>query len=272
MTSENLLDAISIVLVKTSHPGNVGSTARAMKTMGLSRLVLVQPKSADICAQPEAIALASGAGDVLETAQVVSSLAEALDSAQISFALSARLRELGPVLQSPLQAATEAKALVSSGGQVAFVFGAERTGLSNEELLCCNRQVFIPSNPDYCSLNLSQAVQIVTYSLRLILEPGEALTLDGKQPKNSITSTGDLATADAVERLRLHWLEAMESVDFLNPDKPKKLVQRLGRLLGRAQLETTEVDMLRGFLGDVIRVANGRLYPHEQNRAKPKEE
>jgi|JI7StandDraft_1071085.scaffolds.fasta_scaffold114088_2 tRNA/rRNA methyltransferase len=273
MTAAISLESISIVLVKTSHPGNVGSVARAMKTMGLSDLRLVSPKSVDICSAEEAISLASGAADVLENARIYESLPDALADRSVAFALSARLRDLGPGLQSPQEAAREALALTHQGVGAAFVFGAERTGLSNDELLVCNRQVTIPANPVYSSLNLSQAVQIVAYALRtewasrietLGVESTVAASL------SSVLEKGDsLATVKAVADLQAHWLQAMEAVDFINPDKPKKVVQRLARMLAKTPLEQEEVDMLRGFFSDVIRVVDNRLYPHEFERKKP---
>lgn len=268
MTAAVSLESISIVLVKTSHPGNVGSVARAMKTMGLSDLRLVEPKSADICQSEEAISLASGAADVLENARVYSSLPDALADRSVAFALSARLRDLGPSLQSPKEAAREALSLTGTGVGAAFVFGAERTGLSNDELLVCNRQVTIPANPVYSSLNLSQAVQIVAYALRTEWAAGQ---VHGEADSLSATlSKGEkLASVKAVADLQAHWLQAMEAVDFLNPDKPKKVVQRLARMLAKMPMEQEEVDMLRGFFSDVIRVVDNRLYPHEFERKKP---
>ena len=268
MTAAVSLQSISIVLVKTSHPGNVGSVARAMKTMGLTDLRLVQPKTPDICSAEEAISLASGAADVLETACIYDSLPDALVDRSIAFALSARLRDLGPGLQTPQQAAREALHLTGSGVGAAFVFGAERTGLSNDELLVCNRQVTIPANPVYSSLNLSQAVQIVAYALRTEWASG----LPDVMTNSFSASLGNgekLATVKAVADLQAHWLQAMEAVDFINPDKPKKAVQRLARLLAKTPLEQEEVDMLRGFFSDVIRVVDNRLYPHEFERKKP---
>lgn len=271
MSKANSLESISIVLVKTSHPGNVGSVARAMKTMGLYDLRLVCPKYADIHQHDEAIALASGATDVLQRVKVFNALPDALHDAVCAYALSARIRELGPVLMSPEQAAQDSElALAQPGAGVAFVLGAERTGLTNDELLACNRQVYIPSNPVYNSLNLSQAAQIVCYALRRHFTQEVSTSIPATRDVQIDTNRqSNPATVQAVEQLKAHWLLAMEKVDFLNPDKPRKLVQRLGKLLGRAQLEQEEVDMLRGFLSDVIRVSEGRLYPHERTATKP---
>lgn len=270
MTTANSLESISIVLVKTSHPGNVGSVARAMKTMGLSDLRLVRPRSADICKAEEAIALASGAVDVLEGAKIFDNLPQALEDRSVAFALSARLRDLGPALQSPAEAARETRLLAQRGVGAAFVFGAERTGLTNEEVLVCNRQVLIPANPAYSSLNLSQAVQIVAYALRLEFE-GEVSGLAPEKHSlaGQLGASEATASIKAVADLQAHWLQAMEAVDFVNPEKPRKVVQRLARMLAKIPLEQEEVDMLRGFLSDVVRVADNRLYPHEIARKKP---
>lgn len=268
MTHAISLESISIVLVKTSHPGNVGSVARAMKTMGLSDLRLVEPKTVDICQADEAVSLASGAGDVLSQARVYNSLPEALFDRSVAYALSARLRDLGPALQTPQEAATESLSLVGQGVGAAFVFGAERTGLTNDELLVCNRQVLIQANPEYSSLNLSQAVQIVAYALRTAwLTMPETVAQSEKAGEGS--DARKLASVKAVADLQAHWLAAMEAVDFINPDKPKKVVQRLARMLAKTPLEQEEVDMLRGFFSDVIRVVDNRLYPHEFERKKP---
>jgi tRNA/rRNA methyltransferase len=268
MTTAISLQAISIVLVKTSHPGNVGSVARAMKTMGLSDLRLVTPAKANICLADDAIALASGAVDVLENCRTYAALPDALYDRSVSFALSARLRDLGPSIQSPTEAAKEALKMTKSGEGVAFVFGSERTGLSNEELLICNRQLIIPANPVYSSLNLSQAVQIIAYVLRTewaVNNPNNIPYL----VETGSSKSQKLASIKSVADMQAHWLEAMMAVDFFSPDKPSKLVQRLARMLAKTPLEQVEVDMLRGFFSDVIRVANGRLYPHENDRKKP---
>jgi tRNA/rRNA methyltransferase len=195
-------------------------------------------------------------------------LPDALADRSVAFALSARLRDLGPGLQSPQEAAREALTLTKGAVGAAFVFGAERTGLSNDELLVCNRQVTIAANPVYSSLNLSQAVQIVAYALRLEWLGGN-LTTEETSLTASVSQGGKLASVKAVADLQTHWLQAMEAVDFINPDKPKKVVQRLARMLAKTPLEQEEVDMLRGFFSDVIRVVDDRLYPHEFDRKKP---
>jgi tRNA/rRNA methyltransferase len=159
--------------------------------------------------------------------------------------------------------------LTQSGVGAAFVFGAERTGLSNDELLVCNRQVTIPANPIYSSLNLSQAVQIVAYGLRTEWAAGSVASPDQDSLAGTVSQGGKLASVKAVADLQTHWLQAMEAVDFINPDKPKKVVQRLARMLAKTPLEQEEVDMLRGFFSDVIRVVDNRLYPHEFERKKP---
>lgn len=255
-----LPESVSIVLVKTSHPGNVGSVARAMKTMGLSDLRLVSPRHENIVSMEEAVNLASGAVDVLETSRIYNSLPEALEGVHSAYALSARLRELSPTLVDPSASSKAALDLARQGLRTAFVFGAERTGLTNDELLCCNFHVYIPSNPVYSSLNLSQAVQIVAYCLRL--------EFDGEVDVPSLREGANVANRQAVLNLQEHWLTAMEKVDFLNPEKPKKLIQRLARMLGRLELEQEEVDMLRGFLSDVVRVSEGNWYPHEKERLR----
>lgn len=257
---------ISIVLVKTSHPGNIGSVARAMKTMGLTDLRLVQPAKPNLLEHSDALALATGAADLLHTAQQYESLSAALHDTVLAFALSARVREFGPKVQNPTVAASQAFDVCSQpNGRVAFVFGAERTGLTNEELLACNRHVFIPTGPAYSSLNLAQAVQIVAYELNLMFYHKQDAGVGGVNqmlPNEPL----EMATNESVLQLQAHWLQAMEAVDFINPQKPKKTITRLARLLARAQLEKDEVDLLRGFLNDVVRVAQGRWYPHEASR------
>lgn len=228
-------DSIRIVLVATSHPGNIGSTARAMKTMGLRRLYLVSPK---LFPHPQAHELSAGADDLLQQAVVTESLSEALEGCQLVLATSARPRDLDLPGLTPATAA----ALVSEIGdntEVAIVFGREHAGLTNDELLHCHYHIHIPSDPAHSSLNLAQAVQIVAYELRMkllspVAEVGE--------------SNDNLATVDEVEQFYTHLREVLIAIDFLKPSNPKKLLQRLRRLFNRTKLESVEVNILRGIL------------------------
>lgn len=253
-----VLERVTFVLVGTSHPGNVGSAARAMKTMGLSDLRLVHPRFADVCQQPEAIAFASGATDRLQTARIFPQLADALADCVMAVAVSAESREFGPVPQPPEAAARAALDVlhVHAEHRVAFVFGPERTGLSIESVQACAQMLSIPASPLYSSLNLAQALQVVAYVLRR-----EALgaagsiaateTADASMPASSASSPASLPTerlADqrAVQGLLEHLERASIAVGFLDPAHPKKLMPRLSRLLQRARLSPEEVDLLRG--------------------------
>ncbi len=232
----SILKRIRVVLSHTSHPGNIGSVARAMKTMGLEHLYLVNPKHFP---DPQAVSLASGAADILDNATVVSSLEEALAGTTMQAALTARRRELTLPLQSPQEVVPALLHEVANGQQVAIVFGTEMSGLTIEEVRLCNRLVTIPCNPDYSSLNLAQAVQVLCYELRR--EVGCNLELWRE-------SDFELATHEDSERLFTHMESTLIQIGFLNPDIPKRLMPRLRRLFGRTQLERVEVDILRGIL------------------------
>lgn len=237
------LNSIRIVLVATTHPGNIGSAARAMKTMGLERLYLVSPK---VFPAQQAYELAAGADSVLENAMVTDSLSEALEGCQLVFATSARARDLGLPGFIPAQMAEfiGQKDLT----EIAIVFGREHAGLTNDELLHCHYHVHIPSNPDYSSLNLAQAVQIIAYELRMKL----------LSPKADVEKReGQLATSDEVEQFYSHLEDVLIAIDFLKPSNPKKLLQRLRRLFNRTRLEAVEVKILRGILTN-IRKALGK--------------
>nr|WP_304991790.1 RNA methyltransferase [Burkholderia plantarii] len=237
------------VLVEPSHPGNVGAAARALKTMGFSRLVLVAPRVAGVLADPEAIAMASGADDVLAATQIVPTLADALAGVQWSVALTARSREYGPPRLAPRAAAETARAQLASG-EIAFVFGNERVGLSNEHVDRCSAIAHIPANPEYSSLNLSQATQVLAYELRVALlagQPGEMH--DG--------AAGTLARADQIEGMFAHLEQALVALDFLDPRNPKKLMPRLRRLFSRAGLEREEVNILRGIAKHIVLKTGG---------------
>jgi len=236
------LDKVRIVLSHASHPGNIGAAARAMKTMGLSRLSLVNPKSFP---HNEAIARAAGAEDILVEASVWSTLDEALAGCVFAVAVSARHRSLGPEPLPAREAAPEILQLAEAG-DVALVFGNETSGLSNAEVQRCQRTVFIPANPDYSSLNLGSAVQLLCYELRLA-------TFDGCPPvvTKAIPFASPPATNDDIERFYAHLEHVMVSTGFLDPKQPKRLLPKLRRLFGRAELERDEINILRGILDAV---------------------
>lgn len=212
-----------------------------MKTMGLSRLTLVAPRHFP---DPEAVARASGAGDLLDQATVCSTLAEALKGVGLVAGMSARRRDLSVSFRWAREGAGELLAALQAGGQpqdVALVFGNEASGLSNEELGLCHFPVMIPANPEYSSLNLGSAVQVMCYELRV------AALMPGPPPG----TTGDLATTEEVEGFHAHLERVAIASGFLDPLQPKRLMQRLRRLFGRVRLEHDEVSVLRGLLSTV---------------------
>ena len=228
---------VRVVLVETSHPGNIGAAARAMKTMGLTELVLVAPMEFP---HPDASARASGATDLLERARVVASLDEALSGCTLVGGTSARPRGLGPPELAPREAV--ARFLRERGeGDMAFVFGRERTGLTNEELDRCHYLIHIPANPEYTSLNLAAAVQILAYEVRLAL--AEPAPTEGTDAESSPP-----ATVEEMERLYEHLEEVSLASGFLDPANPKHLMRRLRRLFNRARLDQNELNILRGLI------------------------
>ena len=241
MNSALPLERVRIVLSHPSHPGNIGAAARAMKTMGLSRLFLVAPK---LFPDPEADARASGAVDVLDQVVICPSLAEALTGTILVAGMSARRRDLAAPFRWARDGAAELLAGTRQGAQshdVALVFGTEAAGLSNEDLALCHFPVMIPANPDYSSLNLGAAVQLMCYELRL------AAASLGEPP----SSQAELATADEVEGFHEHLERVAIASGFLDPSQPKRLMHRLRRLFGRIRLEHDEVSILRGLLTTV---------------------
>ncbi|WP_413213690.1 RNA methyltransferase [Paraburkholderia kururiensis] len=237
------------VLVEPSHPGNVGAAARALKTMGFSRLVLVAPRVAQVQTDPEAIAMASGADDVLANAHVVPTLAEALAGVHWSLALTARSREYGPPPGAPRAMAGEACRLAATG-DIALVFGNERTGLSNEDVERCTALAHIPANPAYSSLNLAQAVQVLSYELRMAyLDAGGETASAPRRPAQTV---GTLAANDEIERMYVHLENALIALEFLDPANPKKLMSRLRRLFSRSGLEREEVNIVRGIAKHIL--------------------
>ncbi|WP_409258774.1 RNA methyltransferase [Paraburkholderia bannensis] len=250
------------VLVEPSHPGNVGAAARAIKTMGFSRLVLVAPRVPQVQLDPEAIAMASGADDVLAAVHVVPTLADALAGTQWSLALTARTREYGPPPAAPRHAVQDACRQVAAHGEIALVFGNERTGLSNEDVERCSALAHIPANPAYSSLNLAQAVQVLAYELRMAYlddsGAGTALPAAGAAGAADAALRGapgtatPLATSDDIERMYVHLENALIALDFLDPANPKKLMSRLRRLFARSGLEREEVNIVRGIAKHIL--------------------
>ena len=226
-----------VVLVRTSHPGNIGAAARAMYTMGLSRLVLVAP---DRFPHDDARALATGAAGVLDSATVVTTLDEALAGCVLAIGLSARPRAFAGRVMPVREAAHEAVAR-ASGGEIALVFGTEMSGLSNDELAQCGIAATIPANPDYASLNLAAAVQVAAYELRMAAGAGAVWTA----PRFAAS------THDEIESLHAHAARTLADLRFLDPKRPRFLMPRLRRLFGRAGLEREEVNILRGILARV---------------------
>lgn len=282
---------VRFVLVETSHPGNVGSVARAIKTMGFGArpgtLVLVSPREPAVREHPEAVALASGADDVLRAARVVDDLETALAGASYTVAMTARQREFGPPRLLPREATARARGhlLAAAAGfgsastaeatlertqgstqgstqeptaefspeaaDVAFVFGNERFGLPNEAVDRCSVVTHIPANPAYASLNLAQAVQLIAYEMRL------ALLQDRAAPPSDIGYAGQAATAEQIEAMFAHLQQGLEAIGFLDPAHPKKLMPRLRRLFARSGLEQEEVNLLRGIAKQMTLAGRG---------------
>lgn len=239
------LHRVRIVLTRTSHPGNIGAAARAMKTMGLSQLWLVAPR----CVVDEhSIALASGASDVLASARTVGMLREALAGTTTALALTARRRELAIEPRWARPAVMELAACLLADSEerdVALVFGNETFGLDNEELAQCGHWALIPANPEYSSLNLAAAVQVLCYEMRLaLLDPGAP---------PEVPDAGTLASLDEVEGLIGQLQDAAVETGFLDPASPKRLMPRLRRLFGRARLEREEINILRGLVAALQR-------------------
>ncbi|HTD05853.1 RNA methyltransferase [Undibacterium sp.] len=248
-TDTSLFKRLRFVLVETSHPGNIGAVARAMKTMGFTELVLVNPRFPDALSNADAIAFASGAQDILQSAKIVGSIDEALAGCHFVAAVSARLREFSPPIFLPR---TMAENLAKQRAQpVALVFGNERYGLPNEIVVNCNALINIPANPDYSSLNLAQAVQLLAYECR-IAELGD------QRPASDIGFQGIAASLSDIDGMYAHLEQALVAIDFLDPDNPKKLMPRLKRLFSRARLEQEEVNILRGIAKKILDAKPGK--------------
>jgi len=239
----DLLDKVRIVMVATQHPGNIGSAARAMKTMGLTQLVLVAPQNPP---DGDSFALASGAADILDAARTVATLEDAISDCSRVIGTSARPRHLGDEPLLPPDAATELTGYASAGADTALVFGCERTGLTNEQLELCHRITMIPANPQYSSLNIAAAIQVFTWELRkaVLTAPPPVSSKHGHPWYVP-------ATAEQMERLYEHLERTLIGTGFLDPNNPRLLMRRLRQLIGRASPDLNEVNILRGILTSV---------------------
>ncbi len=256
-----MLQNIRVVLVNTSHPGNIGGAARAMKNMGLSRLVLVDPEDFP---SSEAVARASGAVDILDAAQVVGTLEEALVGCSVVLGTSARDRSIPWPLLDPRECATTTLEHAGRGGEVALVFGREYAGLTNEELQRCHFHVHIPSNPEFSSLNLATAVQVLAYEVRMAW-----LVAQGQPTKMSkVEAAAPLdvqqVTADELELFYGHLEKTLVEIGFLDPQSPRHLMSRLRRLYGRSGISKLEMNILRGILTETQKVVRGE--PHKRRK------
>ncbi len=235
-----MLNKVRIVLVDTSHPGNIGASARAMKNMGLSQLYLVQPQRFP---HAEASARASGADDLLATARVCDSLPEALTGCALVVGASARLRHLKLPLRDPRESAREILRDAPQG-EVAVVFGREHSGLTNEELALCHHLMHIPCDPAFSSLNVAAAVQVMCYELRMAAGAALPASDDTEEPP---------ASAEDMERFHTHLRQTLEDIGFLDPDNSRVMMRRLRRLFNRARPDRVELNILRGILSTAQR-------------------
>ncbi|WP_127470280.1 RNA methyltransferase [Thiomicrorhabdus aquaedulcis] len=266
------LAKIRIVLIETSHPGNIGAVARAMKNMGLSQLVLVNPKEFP---SQVASARASSASDLLDQATVVESLDDALVGTTLVVGASARLRKVAwPQLSVRETASLTLQTTLNS--EVALVFGREDSGLSNAEMDKCHYLAHIPTNPHYSSLNLSAAVQIFAYECLMAspIKAGDNVNAEVLS-KNVVAQTRqgyvhDLASSDQLEGFYTHLHQALQDIKFLDPQKNARFMRRMRRIFNRTQLDIKEVDILRGILTAAQRQANPQT--HAQALSSPAED
>lgn len=286
-----LLTRVRFIMVSPTHPGNVGSAARALKNMGFADLVLVNPKDRDILFSEEAQALASGATDILESARIAPDLDTALTGITLAFALTARSRDMGPPPLDIRQTAQLSRTHLHNHAdtQIAIVLGTERTGLDNDDISRCHRICHIPANPLYSSLNVSQALLLAAWELNYAMQAAPAawhagaattttavsapITLSagavssGNEtsaqhpappvstliPGSSSVPDRDYAPAEKVEAFINHWESALIGIDFLNPNHPKKLMPRMRYMFTRIHMTQEEVDMMRGVCTNILK-------------------
>ena len=237
------------ILIETSHAGNVGAAARALKVMGFDELVLVKPRWANVLRKEETIQRASGANDVLAKARVVDTLDEALDGATHLCATAMTPRDFGPPTRSPREHFAELVRPEQGDHSVAFLFGSERFGMKNEDVYRCHVALSIPTAPNFGSLNLGSAIQVIAYEWRQAL---------GGFPVQAATQPPDKADAQQVAGMLTHWEQALTDIGFLDPASPKKLMPRLNQLFNRAELQQEEIHILRGVAKAMGEAARGK--------------
>jgi tRNA/rRNA methyltransferase len=237
------------ILIETSHAGNVGAAARALKVMGFDDLVLVAPRWPNVLRKEETIQRASGANDVLAKARVVETLEDALDGVTHLCATAMTPRDFGPPTRSPREHFAELTKPGAPEQCVAFLFGSERFGMKNEDVYRCHVALSIPTNPQFGSLNLGSAIQVIAYDWRVAL---------GGFPVQDAVPPADKADAQQVAGMLTHWEQALTDIGFLDPAAPKKLMPRLNQLFNRADLSPEEIHILRGVAKAMIQNANAK--------------
>lgn len=251
---------VRFVLVQPSHAGNIGAAARAIKAMGFAQLAVVRPRVAQFRSDAEAQAWAAHAGDVLRAARQFDNLASALAGATYAYAMTGYAREFGARFVALRDAAAESRLrLADDRAEIAFVFGTERSGLTNEQVQLCQACCAIPAAPGADSLNLAQAVQVVAYELRL--------ALDAAPPVNRFVPE-PAAPLEAVEGMFAHLEQALIALGYLDPAAPRRLMARLRRLLARAQPTASEIDILRGIAAAIIRRKSERAGDKSPHRPR----
>ncbi len=258
MSTSPLSSRVRFILVEPAHPGNIGSAARAIKTMGFRDLRVVRPWVQTYRTDEEAVAYATSSVDVLQASRMHASLVDALEGVTFAWAMSGYDREFGARIEPVREVALKAHDFVAQGqGDIAFVFGCERTGLSNEDVALCEGCAAIPADPESSSLNLSQAVQIMAYELHMAFMD-KTQTENGLYDWQSRFEGEKLADRIATEGFLAHFERAMIHLGVLNPAEPKLFMPRIRRLFSRTQLTQPEIDLLRGICSQIIRPKGDR--------------
>jgi tRNA/rRNA methyltransferase len=240
------------ILINTSHAGNVGAAARALKVMGFDDLVLVAPRWSNVLNREETRQRASGANDVLEKARIVETVDEALDGVSYLCATAMTPRDFGPPTHAPREHFAALASLASGTPDIAFLFGSERFGMTNEDVYRCHAAISIPTNPAFGSLNLASAIQVIAYEWRM--------ALGGFGPADRGSAGVDMvehADAKAVSGMLEHWEKSLIDIGFLDPGAPKKLMPRLNQMFNRARLTPEEIHILRGVAKAMSQAASG---------------